>query len=119
EPVRLRSRLFESPTRTAQRFARDRERTMNELPRFSSHARFARRDLIKRGAAGFGMIGLASTLLQARALSAAEGDSGVRMHHAARAKRVIFLFMNGAPSHVDTFDPKPALAKHAGEEPPE
>ena len=92
---------------------------MNELPRFSSHARFARRDLIKRGAAGFGMIGLASTLLQARALSAAEGDSGVRMHHAARAKRVIFLFMNGAPSHVDTFDPKPALAKHAGEEPPE
>ncbi len=39
------------------------------------------------------------------------------LHHAARAKRVIFLFMNGAPSHVDTFDPKPALAKHEGEAP--
>jgi hypothetical protein len=39
-------------------------------------------------------------------------------HFRARAKRVIFLFMNGAPSHVDTFDPKPALAKHAGEKPP-
>ena len=35
------------------------------------------------------------------------------------AKRVIFLFMNGGPSHVDTFDPKPALAKHDGEQPPE
>ena len=39
------------------------------------------------------------------------------LHHAARAKRVIFLFMNGAPSHVDTFDPKPLLAKHEGESP--
>src|SRR5262249_38110993 len=36
----------------------------------------------------------------------------------ARAKRVIFLFMNGGPSHVDTFDPKPALAKYAGQDPP-
>lgn len=43
------------------------------------------------------------------------GASG--LHHVARAKRVIFLFMNGAPSHVDTFDPKPMLQKHAGEKP--
>ena len=33
-------------------------------------------------------------------------------HFTPKAKRVIFLFMNGGPSHVDTFDPKPALAKH-------
>jgi len=33
---------------------------------------------------------------------------------AARAKHVVFLFMNGAPSHVDTFDPKPALARFDG-----
>jgi hypothetical protein len=45
----------------------------------------------------------------------ASGITG--LHHAARAKRVIFLFMNGAPSHVDTFDPKPLLAKHEGESP--
>jgi hypothetical protein len=32
-----------------------------------------------------------------------------KLHHAPRAKRVVFLFMNGGPSHVDTFDPKPAL----------
>ena len=35
-----------------------------------------------------------------------------------RAKRVIFLFMNGGPSHVDTFDPKPALERYAGQDPP-
>src|SRR5690606_36979939 len=39
------------------------------------------------------------------------------LHHPAKAKRVIFLFMNGAPPHVDTFDPKPALARFAGEAP--
>src|SRR5215216_6245644 len=36
-------------------------------------------------------------------------------HHSPRAKHCIFLFMNGAPSQVDTFDPKPALAKHHGQ----
>src|SRR4029078_10479170 len=36
----------------------------------------------------------------------------------ARAKRLIFLFMNGGPSHVDTFDPKPGLKEHEGEEVP-
>src|SRR5262249_62368668 len=40
-------------------------------------------------------------------------------HHEAKAKRIIFLFMNGGPSHVDTFDPKPALDRHHGEEPPQ
>jgi hypothetical protein len=39
-------------------------------------------------------------------------------HFPARAKRVIFLFMNGGPSHVDTFDPKPLLAKYHGQRPP-
>jgi hypothetical protein len=36
-------------------------------------------------------------------------------HHPARAKRIIFLFMSGGPSQVDTFDPKPLLKKRAGE----
>src|SRR5207302_6194024 len=35
-------------------------------------------------------------------------------HFPPRAKRVIFLFMNGGPSHVDTFDPKPSLEKYEG-----
>ncbi len=66
-----------------------------------------RRDLLRRAGAGFGLLGLAGTL------TAATG----RPHFPARARRVIFLFMNGGPSHVDTFDPKPALKKHEGEKP--
>lgn len=41
--------------------------------------------------------------------------SPLTTHHAAKAKHCVFLFMNGAPSQVDTFDPKPALAKHDGQ----
>jgi hypothetical protein len=65
--------------------------------------------------AGFGMLGLAGLLGSRTAL----GAGGVRgPHFAPRARRVIFLFLNGGPSHVDTFDPKPALEKHAGSQPP-
>lgn len=48
--------------------------------------------------------------------SAAGETNGPRVgsHHPARAQRVIFLFMHGGPSHVDLFDPKPELIKHAG-----
>jgi hypothetical protein len=76
--------------------------------------------LLKIGG-GFGAVGLAGALAPAR------GGEGViptnplapkAPHFPPRAKRVIFLFMNGGPSHVDTFDPKPELAKHDGEEPP-
>ncbi len=42
-----------------------------------------------------------------------------RSHFPAKAKRVIHFFLNGGPSHVDTFDPKPALAKYAGQPLPE
>lgn len=81
-----------------------------------------RRQLIRRSGAGFGAVGMLSTLAATGHASAAVPDatlpSGASgLHHAARAKRVIFLFMNGAPSHVDTFDPKPMLQKHAGEKP--
>ena len=69
------------------------------------------------------MIGLAGSLKTAGLLndaSAAVSDNrnaDASSHFAPRAKRVIFLQMNGAPSHVDTFDPKPALKKHEGEQP--
>jgi hypothetical protein len=81
-----------------------------------------RRQMLGRTGAGFGMLGLAGTLqagglLSSPASGATTGLDG--LHHPAKAKRVIFLFMNGAPSHVDTFDPKPALARYAGQEPSE
>ncbi len=64
--------------------------------------------------AGFGMVGMAG-LLSPRALVAL--DAARRPHFAPRARRVIFLFMNGGPSHVDTFDPKPALKTYEGQQP--
>ena len=42
-----------------------------------------------------------------------------RSHFPAKAKRVIWLFMHGGPSHVDLFDPKPELIRHAGKSLPE
>ena len=95
----------------------------------------SRRDLFCRIGGGFGALGLASVLADAGLLvatRAAEASVTGKLeasvpsdplapkipHFPAKAKRVIFLFMNGGPSHVDTFDPKPALEKHAGQDPP-
>ncbi len=47
-----------------------------------------------------------------------EGGGAKQPHFAGRAKRVIHFFLNGGPSHVDTFDPKPALDKYAGQPAP-
>ena len=69
-----------------------------------------RRQWLQRAGAGFGAVGLAGALESAGLLnSEARGATVPGGHFPARAKRVIFLFMNGAPSHVDTLDPKPAL----------
>lgn len=53
-------------------------------------------------------------LLQATQARAANPLAAKGPHFPAKAKRVIHLFMNGGPSHVDTFDPKPMLEKYAG-----
>jgi len=67
-----------------------------------------RREMLLRSGVGIGMLGLAGVA----ANDAQAGTTG--FHHAPKAKQVVHLFMNGGPSHVDTFDPKPALAKHHG-----
>src|SRR5262245_22097759 len=78
----------------------------------------SRRQALRQAGAGFGLLGLAGALSSAGSLQAATGPAGAPFpHYAPRAKRVIFLFMAGAPSHVDTFEPKPALAKHEGQQP--
>jgi hypothetical protein len=81
---------------------------------------FTRRDLLHHAGAGFGMLGLAGALNAAGLLGSSRSSTNgtaLPTHSPARAKRVIFLFMNGGPSHVDTFDPKPALKIHEGEKP--
>jgi len=68
---------------------------MNPLP-------ISRRDFLRRSGVGFGMLGFADL-------------ANATAHFAPKAKRVIHFFLNGGPSHVDTFDPKPALLKYAGQ----
>jgi hypothetical protein len=82
-----------------------------EFPR--THT-LSRRQMLGRLASGFGMLGLADTLAAADAIPASV-SSLLGPHHAPRAKRIIFLFMSGGPSHVDLFDPKPALAARNGQ----
>ena len=90
---------------------------------FDDRAPFSRRELLRRGGAGFGLLGLAGALADEGLLGGeARGDelnlnplAPKAPHFPARAKRVVHLFMNGGPSHVDTFDPKPALEKYAGQ----
>ncbi len=75
---------------------------------------WSRRDLLRTAACGFGQIGLAALASQT-ALGSGPNDALSQLPHAAaKAKRVIFLFMWGGPSHVDTFDYKPLLKDFDG-----
>ena len=94
-----------------------------------------RREMLCRFGTGLGSLGLASLLADAlprggRVAGAAEPAAAPATgsnpsplavkpsHFPAKAKRVIHLFMNGGPSQVDTFDPKPQLTKYDGQKPP-
>lgn len=75
----------------------------------------SRRALLEQSAVGFGSLALTSMLAgegQASQSSSPLAESA--SHFPARAKRVIFLFMSGGPSQVDTFDPKPLLTRDDG-----
>ena len=77
-----------------------------------------RRDMLQQAGAGFGSLVLASLMQQVAA--AEKTDVSVKgPHHTPTAKSVIFLFMEGGPSHIDLFDPKPELEKLAGKPLPE
>jgi len=93
------------------------------------NGRVSRRELLQRVGLGMGSLALGPLLQQAGCLetqalaaTAAGGTTNPlapRMpHFPAKAKYVIHLFMNGGPSHVDTFDPKPELTKRNGQELP-
>jgi len=84
---------------------------------------WSRRELLQRAGSGAGMLGLATLLRDERLLAAGAGGSHVTdplapkpPHFPAKAKRVIWLFINGGPSHVDTWDYKPELEKRDGKE---
>ncbi|MEZ6128420.1 MAG: DUF1501 domain-containing protein [Planctomycetaceae bacterium] len=78
----------------------------------------SRRSILQCSALGVGSLGLLDLLQQSASAGDATGvptSLGVRpAQYAPRAKRVIHFFLNGGPSHVDTFDPKPELHRFAG-----
>nr|MCU0875244.1 DUF1501 domain-containing protein [Pirellulaceae bacterium] len=80
------------------------------------HLALTRRELLARCGMGLGSLALGPLLSgESQAGSIGVNPLAARPpHFGAKAKHVIHLFMNGGPSHVDTFDPKPLLAQYAG-----
>ena len=75
-------------------------------------ANWSRRDFLSGSGSGIGALALATMLLDS-------SRPALGTHFKPRAKSVIHLFMHGGPSHMDLFDPKPALTRHAGQPLPE
>src|SRR3954447_872449 len=99
---------------------------MNQDPIAAARALINRRTFLARSSTGIGTLALAS-LLDPKLLFAADRSLGQDrwkgvvdpLHVAPRAKRIIYLYMAGGPSHLETLDYKPTLAKMAGKPMPE
>ncbi len=88
-------------------------------------SRFCRRELLRRSGLGFGSLALGEVLAKSGLAADQTKPPSVKApltpkppHFPAKAKHVIHIFLNGGCSHVDTFDPKPALEKFRGKELP-
>ncbi|MGC1273818.1 MAG: DUF1501 domain-containing protein [Planctomycetaceae bacterium] len=94
--------------------------TMSQPTHVPSAFGLTRREMLTRSGMGLGAYGLAALLAEnAPAAEVAKSSMSPKSaHFPATAKHVIHIFMNGGMSHLDTFDPKPALAKYAGKELP-
>jgi len=79
----------------------------------------SRRDLLKGCAMGFGGVALQALMAEQSSAASANPLAPKTPHFSPRAKNVIFLYMDGGPSHVDTFDYKPTLEKYHGRDPRE
>ena len=81
----------------------------------SNETHLSRRELLARTGCGFGLLALTDMLIADEPDRTAEPYAIRAPHHSPRAKRVIFLYMPGGPSHVDLFDPKPRLSAENGQ----
>ena len=80
---------------------------------------WTRREMLRQSSLGFGWVALSGLLSEQRNASAAASAANTRPAFRPRATSVVFLFMGGGPSHVDTFDPKPTLSRLDGQDTPE
>ena len=81
------------------------------------HPGMTRRAMLKNAACGFGSVALAALLADknyAGLIAGDQVDEKANTHHAPKAKQIVYLYMDGGPSQIDTFDPKPRLAKENG-----
>ncbi len=91
-------------------------------PRISASSPLSRRQALARAGFGMGSLALGSLLSDIGLTPATASDAALNLsplaprppHFPAKAKRIIHLFMNGGPSQIDTFDPKPLLRKYHG-----
>ena len=98
-------------------------RPLMNYPCERSHQPLSRRDLLLRSANGFGALALAALLADDSRGEFSSGAASPKFnplaprpsHYAPRARSVIFLYMDGGPSQVDTFDPKPRLQAESGQ----
>ena len=82
----------------------------SHIPRFRS-----RRDFLRLAGSGFGALAFSALMAEEARADATEPFAPRKPHFPAKAKSVIFLFMEGGPSHVDLLDPKPELTKRHGQ----
>ena len=86
----------------------------------AAHPHFSRRELLRRCGMGLGALGLTSLLVDPASAVASESTNSLNPtasrapHFKPRARRIVHFFLNGGLSHVDSFDPKPALERYAG-----
>ncbi|MFT5122700.1 MAG: hypothetical protein ACI9TH_002837 [Kiritimatiellia bacterium] len=83
-----------------------------------TNRRLTRREMLQRSGMGMGALGLTGLLPGTQAGLGENPMAPRRPQFPVKAKHVIHLFMNGGPSHVDTFDPKPMLTKYDGQKLP-
>src|SRR5438309_4075388 len=91
------------------------EGSVKGLPLFGKMP-ITRRQMLCQAGTGMGLLGLAGLLAEAQEADRREAHPLAvrRAHHPPRAKRMIFLFMPGGPSQMDTFDPKPRISAESG-----
>src|SRR4029434_11217081 len=98
---------------------------MGHHPFNPEHLALTRRDFLCRCGMGMGAVSLARLMGGIESLNSPKDNEAYtpplapkHAHSPGKARRVIHIFANGGPSHVDTFDPKPSLGKYAGKELP-